>query len=149
MAQFFAKIGKTRIFLKNRALSLFNPYWPLKLHAKNQKNPMIQFREKAERTDGWTDDGQTAWIHKTSLSSVQNYNLHSSISINYKDLKKLFMSLSRQIYIYKSLDCFSNGTRKRFTQFHVWNFFITFFYHIWKLIRNWFMCVRVSMCVNV
>ncbi len=44
------KISILRFFIENRAPSLFVVYGP-QPHAKNQKNPMAQFREKS-RTDG-------------------------------------------------------------------------------------------------
>ena len=64
MAQFFAKvqkpyiwpflpkIGKTIIFLKNRALSLFNP-WPLTSCKKSEKS--YDSIPRKSRTDGRTD----------------------------------------------------------------------------------------------
>ena len=64
---FLPKIGKTRIFLKNRALSLFNPYWPLTSCKKSEKS--YDSIPRKSRPDGRKDGRH--WIHKTSLSWVQ------------------------------------------------------------------------------
>ena len=75
---FLAKIGTTRIFLKNRAQSLFNPYWPLTSCKKSEKS--YDSIPRKSRTDGRKDGRH--WIHKTWLSWVQKKKLNR-VSLKY------------------------------------------------------------------
>ena len=99
------KIGKTRIFLKHWALSIFNPYWPLTSCKKSEK--ILWFNEKARRTEV-QNDGRTAgwhWIHKTSLLWVQNEHLYN---------ERYTQKINRQQNVYNLPTDFSLTTSKMF-----------------------------------